>query len=112
MGTSSSDTSKEWYFTAHWRELSSEYLCEVENRCKDSRYSSAEMLGHDESLIEMLERDEQTLLKLGITHKQIGDVLQNVENAGGEWREIFNGRYLANSVSRLGSQKISISTSS
>jgi hypothetical protein len=67
-----------WYYKAHWRDLSDDYLVEVEKRCKNLHFSYAGMLGPDESLCEVLERDEKTLEENNVTHRQIADVLETL----------------------------------
>ena len=104
------ETNVEKYFTTHWRDLEVEYLCGVEDKCKNLKFSQNGMLGKDEKLIEVLEQDEKTLLELGITHQQIGDVLQNIEKASsGEWNlnwhNILDGRYQVRAIVWMGSQQ-------
>ena len=64
----------------HWRTLTPEQLLWVENRCRPGdapdHVCSAGMLAPTETLREVLERDEATLARTGITAAQIADVLE------------------------------------
>lgn len=74
----------------HWRTLTPEQLLWVENRCRPGpgpdHVCTAGMLAPDESLRDILEQDEQTLERLGVTRFQIADVLEAAaESAKERW---------------------------
>lgn len=74
----------------YWRDLTPEQLTWVENRCRPGpgpdRVCSAGMLAPDETLRDVLEQDEATLERLGITRFQIADVLEAaLESAKERW---------------------------
>ena len=52
----------------HWTDMTASELAEVEARCKQPEFG---MLSRDESLLEVLSRDQCTMQELGITNKQV-----------------------------------------
>jgi len=107
----------QWYYKAYWRDLSDDYLAMVEGKCKNSEFSNCCMIGPNESLREILEKDEMTLAKLNITRQQIADVLESVHVAWQYSKDfemdhtvlypekfIKNRKYLVQEIVYLGSQ--------
>ncbi len=74
----------------YWRDLTPQQLTWVENRCRPGpgpdHVCSAGMLAPDETLCDVLLKDEATLERLGITRFQIADVLEAaLESAKDRW---------------------------
>ena len=59
-------------------DLSSEQIEAIENRMRPSQSSYVGFLGQNESLKEVIETDNKTLEKLGITYKQVADRLDSL----------------------------------
>lgn len=56
-------------------------VSELEDRMKPSSYSQAGFLGEDESLIDVLAEDNDTVLEMGLTHQQLADFLHKFDGA-------------------------------
>lgn len=63
-------------------------LKEVEERCRDTDWCRSGMIGPDESLIEIVKRDRQTLARLGVTQGKVANVLDHIAGLlKGSWPE-------------------------
>lgn len=52
----------------------------VEKRMRSTNYMTSGFLDKDESLVDVLTRDQQEVNRMGLTHKQISDPLQEAHN--------------------------------
>jgi len=65
-------------------ELDEWTLSKVEDRCRPGSWSAGGFLSHKDKLLEVVERDSETLARLGITHDQVADRLESI--CGQAWR--------------------------
>jgi|GEM_PF-2048463 len=70
------------------RELASEQIKRIEERMRPEALSESGFLSPQESLIDVIESDERTLDRLGITPKQIGDRLESLIQQAFRIREL------------------------
>lgn len=75
---------------------------EIERRAKNRKFSTSCFLGDNESLREIIERDNETLRKYGVTHEQIADILRRLMQGGMTLDSIRNStRFLVDDKFRV-----------
>lgn len=68
--------------------LSAEAIGRIEYRMRPGRCSQAGFLDHDESLVEVVQRDFRTLTALSITHGELGGRLDEIVKTAEETTEV------------------------
>jgi hypothetical protein len=79
-------------------ELSSETICRIERRMRPGGFSVAGFLDEEESLLDVVRRDEETLAALGIEPKRIADRLLELLVAANEDFQAENNRVPTNGL--------------
>lgn len=72
---------REQHEPSHWRTLTPEQLLWVELRCQPGGVSQAGMLAPGQRLRAVLEEDEASLARLGVTRAQIADILDAMDES-------------------------------